>query len=193
MSAKNEGETFVRAPMGYSAIARACNRLGLALALALVAGLSGGCSLTMHLTSLSEDSEMTASIPTRAVDRLDPSLDDEDWRRASSALSLAVDPQGPGLAVNWDNPLSKRKGSFAAAGDLVLSQETICRPFTASVFQPGGKESKHTGQACRLGPGEWSLRSDTAPAPKAALNQPLPLPTTPTIAAPSLAAQEKAR
>lgn len=131
---------------------------------------------------------MTASIPTRALDRLDPSLDDEDWRRAQGALSLAVDPQGPGLPVNWDNPLSKRKGSFAAAGDMVLTQETICRPFTATVVQPGGRESKHAGQACRLGPGEWAMRADPAPGSRAALAQPLPLPTAPT-----LPAQDKAR
>lgn len=182
-------------PVGYKAAIASCNRLDThriasMLRCVLVAGLAlsaAGCSLTMQLASFNDEPETTASIPTRPsmATKLDASLDDEDWRRAQSALSLAVDPQGPGLPVNWDNPASKRKGSFVAAGNMMIVQDTICRPFSATLVQPTGKEAKHVGQACRLGPGEWALRleSPSAPASKDTLNQPLPAKTTSTLTA----------
>lgn len=129
-----------------------------AMAVAMVAG---GCSLSMHLASLQNDPETTASV-TRSPSPLDPLLDDEDWRRAQAALSLAVDPQGSGQPVNWDNPSTKRKGTFAPAGNLVLVENTVCRAFTASITQSGlalAREIRHTGQACRTGPGDWAMRS----------------------------------
>lgn len=161
------------------------------------AGL-GGCSLSMHLASLQIDPETTASV-TRAASPLDPSLDEEDWRRAQAALSLAVDPQGSGQPVNWDNPATKRRGSFVPAGNMILVENTVCRPFTAVVVQAGGhqpgaaRETRHSGQACRLGPGEWAMRQinpqplalteATAKLPPGgrsapAEHQPLPAPTT---------------
>ncbi len=165
------------------------------LLLILASGLPvvlGGCSLTMHLASMQDDPETTASI-TRSASPLDPSLDEEDWRRAQAALSLAVDPQGSGQPVNWDNPASRRKGSFAASGNLVLVDNTICRPFTATILPagPNVREIRHQGQACRIGPGEWALRqiqpasadvtASTRPAAAAAAadrNQPFPAPST---------------
>lgn len=152
----------------YNAPGTLRNRIGGASALLLAVGLamaSGGCSLTMHLASFQTDPETTATVQ-RAPSPLDPSLDDEDWRRAQAALSLAVDPQGSGQPVNWDNPSTKRKGSFAAAGNLVLVENTVCRPFNATVIQMGTapREVKHSGQACRVGPGEWAMRQ-MQPAP----------------------------
>jgi surface antigen len=188
----------------YNAPGRLRNRFGAigAWMLLLVLSLaSAGCSLTMHLASLQADPETTGSTPiSRAGSSLDPSLDDEDWRRAQSALNLAVDPQGSGQPVNWDNPTTKRKGSFAPAGNLVLVDNTVCRPFTATLVQAGSaaaapRETRHSGQACRTGPGEWALRHAgpaemTAKIPAGGLDagrkglssreksQPLPSPTS---------------
>lgn len=152
----------------YNAPGTLRNRIRGAGALLLVVGLAmaaGGCSLTMHLASFQSDPETTSTVQ-RAPSPLDPSLDDEDWRRAQAALSLAVDPQGSGQPVNWDNPATKRKGSFAPAGNLVLVENTVCRPFNATVVQMGAatREVKHSGQACRVGPGEWAMRQ-MQPAP----------------------------
>lgn len=186
---------MVCASMGYKAAIASRNRLAPLFPLVVAAGLAlcaSACSLTMQLASLSDEPETTASIPARPslATRLDSSLDDEDWRRAQSALSLAVDPQGPGLPVNWDNPASKRKGTFVASGNMVIVQDTICRPFAATLVQPTGKEGKHTGHACRLGPGEWALRMDTpatpakeVPGAKDLPSQPLPARTTSTLTA----------
>lgn len=173
------------------------NRCGIGLQVLFAAAFalaSGGCSLTMHLASLQVDPETTATVQP-AASPLDSSLDQEDWRRAKAALSLAVDPQGSGQQVNWDNPATKRKGSFSAAGNLVLIENTVCRPFTATIVQMDQgvppREVKHTGQACRVGPGDWAMRQmlPTAPEttakiransllPAPELKQGLPSPTT---------------
>lgn len=130
----------------------------LSLAIAL---FSTGCSLTMNLAGFSSEEETTASIaPQTSV--FPVPLDDEDWRRVNAALSLAVDPQGAGLPVNWDNPASKRRGSFEQSGTLAIVGHTICRPFKARIVD-GLKESQHVGQACRTGPSEWAMR-DVKPA-----------------------------
>jgi len=130
----------------------------LSLAIAL---LASGCSLTMNLTGFSGEEETTASIaPQTSV--FPVPLDDEDWRRVNAALALAVDPQGAGLPVNWDNPASKKRGSFEQSGALALVGHTLCRPFKAKLVD-GLKESQHIGQACRMGPGEWAMR-DVKPA-----------------------------
>lgn len=150
------------AKRGYSVAASGCNPRLFVTGLLLASGLPfmlAGCSLTMHIASLQNDPETTATI-SRPASPLDPSLDEEDWRRAQAALSLAVDPQGSGQPVNWDNPATKRKGTFAPSGNLALVDNTICRPFTATIVHGGTapREVKHQGQACRVGPGEWALR-----------------------------------
>jgi surface antigen len=130
----------------------------LSLAIAL---LASGCSLTMNLTGFSGEEETTASLAPQASVFPVP-LDDEDWRRVNAALALAVDPQGAGLPVNWDNPSSKKRGSFEQSGTLAIVGHTLCRPFKAKLVD-GLKESLHVGQACRTGPGEWAMR-DVKPA-----------------------------
>ncbi len=44
------------------------------------------------------------------------SLDEEDRRRALGALAIALDPQGNGATVHWDNPISKAHGSMTPSG-----------------------------------------------------------------------------
>lgn len=161
-------------------------------ALLAFAGMAlSGCAMTMSLTSLAFDPDTTASVPTPAT-MFGTKLDEEDWRRASAALSLAVDPQGSGQPVNWDNPSSKRRGTFAAAGEMKLVNDTICRDFSAQFVESSmfgsPKETRRNGLACRTGPGEWAVRSvepvgtttaSTGTARPTALSlQPLPAPTS---------------
>ena len=47
-------------------------------------------------------------------------LDAEDWRRAKAALSTALDPQGNGSLVGWDNPDSGNKGRLIHSGRQTL-------------------------------------------------------------------------
>lgn len=116
----------------------------------------GACSLTMPIASLAVDDDVTGSI-AHPVTTLSPKLDAEDWRRAQSALTLAVDPQGNGAPVQWNNPVSGNKGSFSAAGPLYVLDDRVCRSFIATV-QAGSAETQHQGSSCRLGPNEWMIR-----------------------------------
>ena len=118
----------------------------------------------MPMFSLSPDNDVTGSIETPASP-LSPRLNEEDWRRAQSALVLAVDPQGNGTPVAWDNPESGAKGSFVAAGPLFLMENRICRPFSAEV-NAKGQASSLAGSSCRLGPNEWVIK-DVKPAKEA--------------------------
>ena len=131
------------------------------LAVAMLAGSLGACSIYLPISPLSEDGEITGSITKsstpKAASPLSPKLNEEDWRRAQSALILAVDPQGNGAAVGWDNPESGTKGSFVASGALFLVENRICRSFKASLNKPD-PDTLLEGVSCRLGPNEWVVR-----------------------------------
>ena len=62
----------------------------------------------------------------------------EDWRRAKSALDTALDPQGNGASVAWDNPTSGAKGSFLPLAQPYPKDDGICRPFAAHLALKGG-------------------------------------------------------
>ena len=86
-----------------------------------------------------------------------PKIDEEDWRRAKAALATALDPQGNGGNVRWENTESGAKGSFASVGGPFLVKDNICRSFVAmvSVKEP---DQWFQGSACRLSPTEWQIR-----------------------------------
>jgi len=104
---------------------------------------SGGCSAVVPL-------------PSFVGSKNDVTMDAEDWRRAKGALGLALDPQGNGEAVNWDNPKSGAKGAFTPLGPAKAVDDRICRSFQASV---GGAlpENALKGSACRSKDGEWMI------------------------------------
>jgi hypothetical protein len=142
-------------------------------ALILLGGWLGGCSILTvfepaRKASLAGDDDLTtASIPSRTrtsadqISPLSPELDAEDWRRASAAMATALDPQGNGGLVKWENTASGAKGSFSAAGDAYLIGDEICRNFKARLSGVGG-ESAHQGSACRAAPGDWRIREHKA-------------------------------
>ena len=93
-------------------------------------------------------------------------LNGEDWRRAQGALVLALDPQGNGRPVKWDNPDSGMHGSVNPTGLPFVADDQICRNFLASVI--GMEKSRFVrGTGCKPSGGEWTLkRVHTAAAPK---------------------------
>ena len=142
------------------------------MAAALLALFSAGCSVSfpiLGLSSKSEDEVATTSaiLPSRSGERpaalasLQTELGPEDMRRADGAMSVALDPQGNGAAVSWDNPLSGIKGSFVPVGGPFLRSDEICRAFIASV-QTQARPVKLQGTACRPSGGEWAVK-DVAP------------------------------
>ncbi|MGO4407249.1 RT0821/Lpp0805 family surface protein [Bosea sp. RAF48] len=142
------------------------------MAVAVLALFAAGCSVSfpiLGLSSKSEDEVATTSaiLPARGGDRpaalasLAAELGPEDMRRADGAMSVALDPQGNGAAVSWDNPQSGIKGSFIPVGGPFLRSDEICRAFIASV-QTQARPAKLQGTACRPSGGEWAVK-DVAP------------------------------
>ena len=127
--------------------------------LALVASVclsAGGCSLTFPIMGLATvDEEPTGSI-VRPASPLSPALDAEDWRRASAAMGVAVDPQGSGTRVAWDNPQSGAKGAFVPTGRPYVRNGQICRPFTADLDVSGGHQ-RVDAVACRDTGADWTV------------------------------------
>jgi surface antigen len=141
-------------------------------ALVGVAAFLGGCSVSMPIGSLFGDDETEKKATTGAVNgqpyaaalapaltgkaALSPKMDAEDARRSQSALALALDPEGKGVPVNWDNPQSGSKGSFRSVGDYFLVGNQLCRRFAAD-FTMTSAASAYDGQACRSGPQSWVI------------------------------------
>ncbi len=131
----------------------------------LVAGGCGGCSIVVPVNAPEESSvalwrgdpaDVTGAIPGKTGKTLSRALTAEDSRRAAAAMSTALDPQGDGGVVNWDNPHSGARGSFTPAGQPYPRDGKICRAFRAEVATPDHREEIR-GAACRDKSAEWSL------------------------------------
>ena len=116
----------------------------------------GGCATSIPLPSFSgiSKSDVTGSIPVTSP--LSKKLDNEDWRRAKGALAVALDPQGNGAPVTWENPQSRIKGSFVPVGQAWPKDDSICRTFLADL---GGAhpQKQLQGNACRDKSGNWQV------------------------------------
>ncbi len=97
--------------------------------------------------------DAAAKIPPQPLVGL---FDAGDWGRAKSALSTALDLQGNGVLVGWNNPDSGNKGSFAPVGEAYSLDSKTCRVFLAKVDRKGGEQSVQ-GTACADRQGEWTI------------------------------------
>ena len=84
-------------------------------------------------------------------------LDEEDWRRARAALAVALDPQGNGRPVKWENAESGRRGAVSPSGLPYVASDEVCRDFLASVVAPGASRFVR-GTGCKPSGGEWRLK-----------------------------------
>jgi surface antigen len=150
-----------------SEAARQCKaaRTRMAALVAVLGVALCGCSVSMPIGSFfgEDDTPPTASIepvqktvPLAGQPSLSQSMDGEDTRRSQSALALALDPEGNGVPVNWDNPQSGAKGNFRSAGEFYLSGNQLCRKFKAD-YDRSGQASAYDGSACRAGPQNWVI------------------------------------
>lgn len=129
-----------------------------ALAACLGAGLAGGCAISIPVAGLSPaaSEDVTGSI-AKPVTTFSRKLEAEDWRRARSAMGVALDPQANGAAARWDNPESGLNGSFQPVGLPYPADGLVCRAFVASVDGARGREDLQ-GSACKEGAGEWDVK-----------------------------------
>ncbi len=91
---------------------------------------------------------------------MDPSpiagLQNADWQQAKIALASAMDGDGDGAAVSWDNPTSGNKGSFVAIGEAYSTDTGTCRGFRAAIDRTDGNDALQ-GTACTDKPGDWVI------------------------------------
>ncbi|GJD54535.1 RT0821/Lpp0805 family surface protein [Methylobacterium dankookense] len=138
-----------------------------ALCLGLLA-LLGGCSQPLLVfrgeapaevvaeAAPPEEPIVTGSISKRPA-RFGSDLGEEDWRRANAALGVALDPQGNGRPVKWDNPETGLRGSINPTSLPYVSNDLICRDFLASVIGPETSRFVR-GTGCKPSGGAWELR-----------------------------------
>lgn len=69
----------------------------------------------------------------------------------------ALDPQGNGAPVKWDNPDSQVAGTFTPVGQPYVQSDEICRVFLATIEFPS-RSSSLQGTACKLSADEWQLK-----------------------------------
>ena len=129
-------------------------RLGAALGGIGLACALGGCSFA--IPSLTGDAvDTTGSIKSAPRSPLSSDLSVEDWRRAKGALAVALDPQGNGSSVSWDNPESGIRGTFVPVGGPFVQSDVVCRAFVATLTGAGETPLSLQGTACRPTPDEW--------------------------------------
>lgn len=150
-----------------AAAGREALRVAMAGSIALICA---ACSLSFPMTSLvNEEPGTTDAVTPKAASPLLAELGEEDWRRAKAALAVALDPQGSGSQVSWDNPDTTLKGAFTPVGQPFVKNDEICRSFMAHVTGQGVASSLQ-GTACRPSGGEWVIK-DTKPAKEVASSQ----------------------
>jgi surface antigen len=120
-----------------------------------LASAAGACSFPMP--SLLSGEETTGSVTPKIVSPLSAELGVEDWRRAKGAMAVALDPQGSGSPVTWDNPDTGFKGTFTPVGQPFVKGDEICRAFLAGVTGQATASSLQ-GTACRLSGEEWAIK-----------------------------------
>lgn len=109
------------------------------------------------MSFVDEEPITTGSVAPKIISPLSAELGTEDWRRAKAALAVALDPQGGGSPVSWDNPDTTMKGTFTPVGQPFVKSDEICRAFLADV-QGQASNSSLQGTACRPSGGEWVVK-----------------------------------
>ncbi|MGE3642661.1 MAG: RT0821/Lpp0805 family surface protein [Beijerinckiaceae bacterium] len=124
--------------------------------MAFLAAALSGCATAIPLPSFTGVSKGDITGSIRSPSPLSPSLDAEDWRRARGALAVALDPQGNGAPVAWENPQTRNRGSFVPVGQAWAKDDNICRTFLADLG--GAHPAKQLqGNACRDKAGDWRV------------------------------------
>jgi surface antigen len=90
-------------------------------------------------------------------------LDEEDRRREGAALATALDPQGDGATVHWENRKTRSKGSITASGRAYPADGKVCRGFVGQLSRETLNRSVQ-GTACTVAAGQWAVASVPAAA-----------------------------
>lgn len=114
------------------------------------------CSFALP-SLVSDPADQTGSITPGVSSPLSADLGAEDWRRAKAALAVAIDPQGNGSSVSWDNPDSGLKGTFVPVGQPFVQSDAVCRTFVATIGGALPDPVSLQATACRLSADAWDI------------------------------------
>lgn len=142
----------------------ACAHLRRILLAGIVCLPLAACSISMPLSPFGAAQEPLTTGSIGPVSPLAEKHDHEDWRRARAALAVALDPQGPGTRVSWDNPETGNGGAFESASKAYVKDDRVCRDFAAELSFAEKSPRAVSGIACRMSEADW--RIDTL-APRA--------------------------
>ena len=148
------GEFFLRFGIARVLVGRefSMRRPAQAMAALMCSAALSACSVAVPLPAFISQDDVTGSI-ARFVSPLSDKLDPEDWRHVLAALGAALDPQGQGAPVAWDNPLSGLNGAITPVGPAFPREGRLCRAFLAEI----GAEETVQGTGCRDKRGEWAV------------------------------------
>ena len=110
--------------------------------------------MNFPMASLVPADGVTGSNSTVPFGRL---LDEEERRREKAALNTALDPQGDGSTVHWENGKGGAKGAISAVGRAYPLDGKVCRAFI-SELKHDELERSIKGTACTVSAGEWAIR-----------------------------------
>lgn len=125
-----------------------------------MSSLVSDCSFRLPMSPAADMSDdVTGSI---AHSPLDNWLGVADRRFAMAAMAAALDPQGNGTPVEWNNPASQNKGVFVQQGKAHPVDDLVCRAFAATVMKKDATQ-RFSGNACLQKGGDWVI-SELMPA-----------------------------
>lgn len=105
----------------------------------------------------SQASQAHASVLPAALDGgAQPSASDLAYARA--ALSDVLSRGGKDASAPWENPATGARGTVTPIASAYSQNGRVCRDFLASYVKPGS-ESWMQGEACRVRPGNWEVRT----------------------------------
>jgi outer membrane surface antigen len=132
-----------------------------------IALMSGGCSLSYQLDSLSgkneDQNEYTGSIKPagdRATDAAPASVEaplESDLIYARAAASEVLSRGGKDTSAPWANPQTGARGTVTPLASAYDQDGLRCRDFLASYVRDGS-EAWLQGEACNM-QGQWQVRS----------------------------------
>ena len=100
-----------------------------------------------------EKDDITGSTSNVPFGRL---LDEEDRRRQKAALATALDPQGDGSPIRWENPKTGNRGMFDPQGHAFTMDGKVCRSFVGELRQDNDQKAV-VGTACAVSAGDWEV------------------------------------